>query len=70
MAIALLAMGFFFPVVNAPRLVVAMVIGVAVYLFGLRILRVFNDTDRRMVESSSIPLKRLLIKLFWKGNGQ
>ena len=70
MAIVLLAMGFFFPVVNAPRLVVAMVIGVAVYLFGLKILRVFNDTDRRMVESSSIPLKRLLIKLFWKGNGR
>jgi O-antigen/teichoic acid export membrane protein len=70
MAIALFAMGFFFPVVNAARLAVAMVVGVAVYLFGLRILRVFDDTDRRLVESSSLPLKRLLIKFFWKGNEQ
>ena len=70
MAMVLFAMGFFFPVVNAPRLVVAMVIGLAVYVFGLRILRVFNDADRRLVESSTFPLKGLLIKFFWKRNKQ
>ncbi|MGD0396185.1 MAG: polysaccharide biosynthesis C-terminal domain-containing protein [Nitrososphaerales archaeon] len=70
MAIVLIVMEFFFPVVNAVSLGIAMVVGLAVFLFGLRILQVFDDTDRRMIESSSLPLKRLLLKFLWKGNGQ
>jgi hypothetical protein len=66
MAVVVYAMGFVFPVVNVVSLAVAMTIGVVVYLCGLRILQVFNDTDRRMVESSSLPLKGLLLRLLWK----
>lgn len=66
MAAVVYTMGLVFPVVNAASLAVAVIIGVVVYLFGLRILQVFNETDRRMVESSSLPLKGLLLRLLWK----
>ena len=66
MSIMIFGMGFVYPVVGGVSLAVTMVVGIVVFLFGVRYLRVFNDTDRRLVQSSSIPMKGLLIRLFWR----
>ncbi len=68
MGVVLYLMGLMFPLTQAAALGLAIIIGLAVYLVGLRILKVFDETDRRMVESSSLPLKGLLLRFFWKGD--
>jgi len=66
MALVVYAIGLSFPIVGAVGLVLVMLIGIGVYLAFIRILGVLNETDRRLVESSSIPMKKLLIRLLWK----
>ncbi len=66
MAGVLLMLGVVFPVVGAATLAETMAIGILVYLVGVRLFGVFSETDRRLVESSSIPFKGVFIRLLWK----
>jgi O-antigen/teichoic acid export membrane protein len=65
MSVGVLSFGYLVPISSGATLGAAILAGILVYLFGLRIARVFTETDRRLVESSSIPLKRIIIRLFW-----
>jgi len=60
------AWGLVLPIDSAATLTLAVVLGLSVYLLCLRLTRVFSETDRRLVEASSIPFKSLLLKFFWR----
>ena len=66
MALFVYAMGLVIPITNAVTLTLAIVLGILVYLPCLRFMRVFSETDRRLVEGSSIPFKSLLLRFFWR----
>ncbi len=68
MAVALLAFEIVYPIGGAASLLAAMVVGIGVYVLGLRAYGVFTETDRRLVESSSVPFKRYLLRLLWRGS--
>jgi O-antigen/teichoic acid export membrane protein len=66
MAVFLFGLGLLFSLATPVGLALAIVLGLGVYLCLLRLLRVFSETDRRLIEASSVPLKSILLRFFWR----
>ncbi|HME18503.1 MAG TPA: polysaccharide biosynthesis C-terminal domain-containing protein [Nitrososphaerales archaeon] len=66
MGLFVFGVGLVLPITNAASLTLAIVLGTGVYLCCLRFMRVFSETDRRLVEASRIPFKSFLLKFFWR----
>ena len=66
MASALFAVSEAYRITTWASLGVMIAAGFVIYVLGLRVLRVFTDSDRRLVEASSLPLKRVMVGILWK----